>query len=95
MYGVDSPNRHKVQHKQEYTARASVLGKRKREISEDGEADFFAPKQTRIYGVQQNAQPEQLLIGNDTQMNDEAEEQGAHEIDIGGTEKRDESVLKL
>lgn len=93
MYGVDSPNRHKVQHKQEYTARASVLGKRKREILEDGEADFFAPKKNRIYGVQQNAQPEQLR--NDTQMNDEAEEQGAHEIDIGGTEKKDEPVSKL
>ena len=66
MHGVDSSNRNKAQHKQEYTARASVLGKRKRETVEDGEADFFDPKKNRMYGVQQNAQPEQL--GNSTQM---------------------------
>ena len=93
MYGVDSPNRDKAQHKQEYTARASVLGKRKRETLEDGETEFFDPKRNRMYGVQQNAQPEQL--GNDTQINNVAEEQGAHEMDIGGTEKKDESVSKL
>ena len=93
MYGVDSSNREKAQHKQEYTARASVLGKRKRETLEDGEREFFDPKRNRMYGVQQNAQPEQL--GNDTKINDAAEEQGGHEMDIGGTEKKDESVSKL
>ena len=91
--GVDSPNRYEAYHKQEYTARASVLGKRKREILEDGEADFFAPKKSGMYGVQQNAQPEQQ--GQSTQINDDAEEQGAHEMDISGTEKKDESVSKL
>ena len=70
-----------------------MLGKRKREVLEDCEAEFFDPKRNRMYGVQQNAQPEQL--GNSTQMNDVAEEQGAHEMDIGGTEKKDESVSKL
>ena len=93
MYGVDSPNRDNAQHKQEYKATTSVLGKRKREVLEDGEAEFFDPKRYRIYGVQQNAQPE--LLGNSTQMNDVAEEQGVHEMDIGGTEKKDESVSKL
>ena len=93
MYGVESPNRDKAQHKPEYTARPSVLGKRKREILEDGEADFFDPKKNRMYMVQQNAQPEQLW--NDTRMSDVTEEQGAHEVDVGGTEKKDESVSKL
>ena len=93
MHGVDSPNRNKAQYKQEYTARASVLGKGKRELLEDGEVDFFDPKKNRMYGVQQNAQPEQL--GKSTQMIDVSEEQGTHEMDIGGTEKKDESVSKL
>lgn len=93
MYGVDSSNRDKAQHKQKYTVRASVLGKRKRETLEDGEAEFFDPKKIRMYAVQQNAQPEQLE--NSTQMDDIAEEQGAHEMDVGGIEKKNESVPKL
>ena len=53
-----------------FTSRLSTLNtkenctnskKRKREGLEDGEAELFDPKRNRMYGVQQNAQPEQLL----------------------------------
>ena len=93
MYGVDPPRRDKAQHKQEYKATTSVLGKRKRECLEDGEAEFLDPKRNCMYGVQQNAQPEKL--GNSTPMNDVAEEQRAHGRDTGRIEKKDVSVSKL